>query len=70
MPVYQYRCPTCSNEFDQVEKMGLDTHPNCTDENCSGVANRMLGRVGFAFKGGPPTPNFTDARNRRKRFLG
>jgi len=67
MPNYQYKCQN-GHTLDQIETIGADSHPDCPAEGCEESMSRVFGKVSFAFKGGPPTPNFGDARALRRRF--
>jgi putative FmdB family regulatory protein len=49
MPIYEYRCESCANEFDKLMKMGA---PNPPCQICQGETKRMLSAAAFHLKGG------------------
>ncbi len=49
MPVYEYRCTACSNEFEYEHRM---SEKKTTCEQCGGELERLISRTSFAFKGG------------------
>ncbi len=50
MPTYQYRCPSCGQEFEKFEKMSAKTRSKCP--KCGTRAERLIsGGVGLVFKG-------------------
>ena len=47
MPIYEYRCPDCSHEFEEIQKMSDDPVrlcPSCGKENVSKLLS-VLGAV-------------------------
>ncbi len=51
MPIYEYRCPDCSHEFEEIQKMSDDPVrlcPSCGKENVS----KLLSAAAFHLKGG------------------
>ena len=50
MPTYEYKCPKCGTEFQQVQKMSAKPGAKCP--NCGSKAERqMSGGAGLVFKG-------------------
>ncbi len=50
MPIYEYHCPTCGNDFEKLMRMGADA-PDCPE--CGGTeVNKKVSRSGFVLKGG------------------
>lgn len=50
MPVYTFRCPDCSHEFEQVLKLAEYDQPQTCPE-CKVTANRILSTVSIVYKG-------------------
>ena len=51
MPIYEYRCPDCSLEFEEIQKMSDDpvkVCPSCGKENVT----KLLSAAAFHLKGG------------------
>lgn len=51
MPIYEYRCPDCSHEFEEIQKMSDDPVrlcPVCGKENVT----KLLSAAAFHLKGG------------------
>ena len=51
MPIYEYRCPDCSHEFEEIQKMSEDPVrlcPSCGKENVT----KLLSAAAFHLKGG------------------
>jgi putative FmdB family regulatory protein len=51
MPIYEYRCPDCSHEFEEIQKMSADPVtlcPTCGKENVT----KLLSAAAFHLKGG------------------
>lgn len=50
MPIYEYRCPDCGNEFDKLQKISDPTPacPSCQSENVA----KKVSRTSFQLKGG------------------
>ena len=59
MPIYEYKCSTCSNVFELRRGFGDDPNAACPD--CEGQAERIFSAVPILFKG----PGFyvTDYKN-------
>lgn len=49
MPLYDYRCASCSHEYEVRE--GFDAPPRQTCPKCGGVAKRLLHPPPIVFKG-------------------
>lgn len=51
MPIYEYRCPDCSHQFEEIQKMSDDPVtlcPSCGQENVT----KLLSAAAFHLKGG------------------
>jgi putative FmdB family regulatory protein len=54
MPMYEYRCPKCGTELEQLQKFD-DPAPACTKEGCEDAGRpmtRKVSRSSFELKGG------------------
>ena len=51
MPIYEYRCESCANEFDKLMKMGAP-NPPCSIDGCTGATKRLMSAASFHLKGG------------------
>jgi len=49
MPTYQYRCTSCENELEAVQKFHDDPLTDCPD--CDGNLRKVYNAVGVVFKG-------------------
>ena len=49
MPLYEYRCPACRHELEEVQAMGAGPPGPCP--RCGGELKRLYGRVGVRFSG-------------------
>ncbi|MGC8461823.1 MAG: FmdB family zinc ribbon protein [Candidatus Dormibacteria bacterium] len=49
MPIYVYRCQSCSNEFELMQKM--TDPPVATCPSCNGTSSRVILPAGVVFKG-------------------
>lgn len=50
MPTYEYRCPSCGNEFEKFQRMSDEPGAECP--GCGAAAERRLsGGAGLLFKG-------------------
>ena len=50
MPIYEYRCAKCGNEFDALQKVGA-APPPC--DACGGAeVSKLVSRASFVLKGG------------------
>ncbi len=49
MPIYEYQCPKCGNEFEEWQRI---TDPGTADcPNCGGVSKRLISHSSFILKG-------------------
>ncbi|CAN5702059.1 zinc ribbon domain-containing protein [soil metagenome] len=50
MPTYEYRCPSCGNQFEKFQRMSDEPVSECT--KCGATAERRLSAgAGLLFKG-------------------
>ena len=49
MPTYSYRCDTCGQQFDRVQRFSDEPLTDCPD--CEGTVRRVIQPVGVVFKG-------------------
>lgn len=49
MPLYEYRCENCGEQFEVIEK--FSAQPLSVHEKCGGKVNRLLSAPAFQFKG-------------------
>lgn len=49
MPTYVYRCDSCSNQFELVQRMADDPIDTCP--TCGSKVRRVIHPVGVVFKG-------------------
>ena len=49
MPTYEYRCKSCSHEFEIVQSFSDDALTRC--DECGGTLRKVFGNVGISFKG-------------------
>jgi putative FmdB family regulatory protein len=50
MPIYEYRCRSCGQTMEAIQKMGASPLRKC--RNCSGKLDKLVSRTSFALKGG------------------
>lgn len=50
MPVYEYKCSACGEEFEVRQKFSDEPVKECI--HCSGSVSKMISRSNFALKGG------------------
>lgn len=50
MPIYEYRCCSCHDEFEVIQKFSDAPLAKC--EKCGGHLEKLLSRSGFQLKGG------------------
>ncbi len=50
MPLYEYRCGKCGDEFETIQKFA--DRPLTTCKKCGGPLEKLLSRSGFLLKGG------------------
>ena len=43
MPLYEYACPTCDDQFERLQPMSADMHTDCPE--CGTTSKRMLSLV-------------------------
>ncbi len=48
MPIYEYRCKKCGNEFEELQNSNVKTM-KCP--KCRGTASKKMSAAGFVFKG-------------------
>ena len=51
MPTYQYRCQTCSHEFEEKQSFADDALTDCPIGACKGAVKKVFSGVGISFKG-------------------
>jgi putative FmdB family regulatory protein len=49
MPLYEYRCENCGNQFEVIQK--FSDEPLVTHETCGGPVHRLLSAPALQFKG-------------------
>jgi putative FmdB family regulatory protein len=49
MPVYEYQCKACHQEFEYQQRMSDPDKTTC--ETCGGDLDRLISRTAFALKG-------------------
>src|SRR5215467_13752478 len=49
MPLYEYRCSKCSEQFEVLQK--FSDAPLSVHENCGGAVERLISAPGLQFKG-------------------
>jgi putative FmdB family regulatory protein len=49
MPVYEYQCKACNQEFEYQQRMSDPDKTTC--EMCGGDLDRLISRTAFALKG-------------------
>jgi putative FmdB family regulatory protein len=50
MPLYEYRCVDCGNEFEVMQKFSDEPIAECAE--CSGRVEKLISRSSFQLKGG------------------
>jgi putative FmdB family regulatory protein len=50
MPIYEYRCTSCGNEFEVIQKVGARQLRKC--KQCEGKLEKLISRTSFQLKGG------------------
>lgn len=48
MPIYEYHCNSCGNQFEKMQKMDAPMEAACT---CGASAERILSLTSFSLKG-------------------
>ena len=52
MPIYEYKCKSCGNEFELVQRITEDAINKCPSKGCDGEVFRKISKnVGLVFKG-------------------
>ena len=49
MPTYGYICEQCGHRFEELQEIDTEQVRECPQ--CGGSTRRLIGRVGFVFKG-------------------
>ncbi|MGA7188193.1 MAG: FmdB family zinc ribbon protein [Candidatus Acidiferrales bacterium] len=49
LPLYEYKCEKCGNQFEKIEKHSAPTSQKCP--KCGAKAQRMISAAGIQFKG-------------------
>ncbi len=53
MPIYEFRCPSCGRQFEELRKVDDRDRPaRCPSESCAREAVRLVSRTSFDLKGG------------------
>lgn len=53
MPIYEYKCPACGCQFDELRKVDRRDEPAiCPQETCAHEAVKQVSRSSFELKGG------------------
>ena len=50
MPIYEYRCTSCHQTFEVIQKLSDAPLRNCS--HCSGPLQKLISRTAFHLKGG------------------
>lgn len=50
MPIYEYKCTSCGNEFEIIQKVGAGPLRKCRE--CNGKLEKLISRSSFQLKGG------------------
>lgn len=49
MPIYEYKCTKCGNEFELIQKFSDEPVKKCPD--CSGKVEKLISQSSFVLKG-------------------
>ena len=49
MPIYEYRCKKCGEEFEMMQKFSDDPLTSCI--HCTGKVEKLISQSSFALKG-------------------
>jgi putative FmdB family regulatory protein len=49
MPIYEYKCLKCRNEFEAIQKISEEPLKRCA--SCGGPVKRLISRSSFHLKG-------------------
>ena len=53
MPIYEYKCPACGCQFDELRKVDQRDEPaTCPQETCAHEAVKQVSHTSFELKGG------------------
>jgi putative FmdB family regulatory protein len=50
MPIYEYRCTSCGDEFETIQKVNSRPLRKC--KQCNGKLEKLISRASFSLKGG------------------
>lgn len=50
MPIYEYRCTSCGDQFEIIQKVNSRQLRKCRE--CSGKLEKLISRTSFQLKGG------------------
>ena len=50
MPIYEYRCEKCENQFEMLQKITSEPLKECPE--CGGPVNKLVSSTSFILKGG------------------
>ena len=50
MPIYEYRCKSCGQHLEIIQKVGDPARRKC--ERCGGRLEKLISRTAFVLKGG------------------
>ncbi len=50
MPLYEYRCDSCGNQFELRQKFSDPLASECP--TCGGAVQKLISQTGFSLKGG------------------
>ncbi len=50
MPIYEYQCEKCENQFEMLQKITAEPLKECPD--CSGPVHKLISSTSFVLKGG------------------
>lgn len=50
MPIYEYRCEKCENQFEMLQKITAEPLKECPE--CGGAVNKLVSSTSFILKGG------------------
>jgi len=50
MPMYEYKCESCGNQFELRQKFSDPPATECPD--CGGAVSKLISATAFALKGG------------------
>ena len=68
MPLYEYKCEKCGNQFEKIEKHSAPTTQKCP--KCGAKAQRMISAAGIQFKGSGWYVTDYKGKSRRRYFGG